>query len=108
MTGYNTECVPQTTQVLHGATRRELHLQLTVIFACGRKAPYGYSHRFKPAENRRPCKRCAAAAETLPTLSWKQVDQRFAEEYARLADDTGSGNAPAEAIQDLKLGGSSH
>ena len=100
MAGYNTECIPQTTQVAGGATRRELHLQLTVIFACGRKVPYRYSYRFKPAENRRPCKRCAATAGMLPSLSWEEVDQRFAEACARLGDDTSPKSAPAEPVRE--------
>ena len=81
-----------------GASQRELHLQLTVILACGRKVPYGYSYRFKAAENRRPCKRCAPAAEVLPTLSWKQVDQRYREAWTRLNDDdTEHHSTPSEA-----------
>ena len=72
MSGYNTECIPQTTQMPIAAIRGQLHLQLTVIFACGRTVAYGYSHRFRPAENRRPCRRCARAAEVLPTLSWNR------------------------------------
>ena len=84
MSGYNTECTPHTTVVPAEATRSELHLQLTVVFACGRTVAYGYSHRFKSAENRKPCRRCARAAEIVPTLSWKQVEERFAEAYAKL------------------------
>ena len=57
---------------------------------------YGYSYRFKPAENRRPCRRCAAAAEVLPTLTWEQVDERFAEAYAKLPEETVRNGAPAE------------
>ena len=46
----------------------------------------------------RPCKRCAAAAEVLPTLSWKQVDQRYREAWTRLNDDdTEHHSTPSEA-----------
>lgn len=100
MSGYNTECIPRTTQVAAGASRRELHLQLTVVFACGRKVPYGYSYRFEPAENRRPCKGCAATAGMLPSLSWEEIEQRFARAYAKLGDDTSRKNAAAEAVRE--------
>ena len=96
MSGYNTECIPQTTQMPIAAIRGQLHLQLTVIFACGRTVAYGYSHRFTPAENRRPCRRCARAAEVLPTLSWEQVDERFADAYAKLPEGTAGENSQRE------------
>lgn len=96
MSGYNTECIPQTTQVPADAIRGQLHLQLTVIFACGRTVAYGYSYRFKPAENRRRCRRCARAAEVVPTLSWEQVEERFADAYAKLPEGTAEENSRTE------------
>ena len=76
---YNTECLPCNVVVPDDEQPcfAELGMKAKVVFACGREVPYDYAYRFRPAENRRPCKRCSEKANT--TSTWARIEERFRE-----------------------------
>ncbi len=87
MSGYNTECWPDRIEIdgepneLQDTT---FHHKLTVVFACGRRVPYSCSYRYKPAENRRLCRRCQAKREKR-RLTWEEIDEHYLAEYRRVS-----------------------
>ena len=87
MSGYNTECWPDRLEIEGGPNELRgptFHHKLTVVFACGRRVPYSYSYRYKPAENRKLCRRCKAKRETR-RLTWEEIDEHYLAEYRRVS-----------------------
>ncbi len=88
MSGYNTECWPERLEIEGEPDEQRptnLHHKLTVVFACGRRVPYSYSHRYQPAENRRMCRHCKRAREK-PRLTWDEVHDHYRAEYRHVLD----------------------